>query len=166
MGKPPVYDRAALNQSADEKLSIKALRDANEDDLRTLSSEISSEDYQKALYVVEENQRVLSFAKAIKENDIKLLGELLYKSHQGLSEQYKVSCKELDFMVDFTKQYPEILGCRMMGGGFGGCTINIIKKEFSNAFEEQITKAYKTKFNIDCTIIRVQLSQGVHQIKL
>ena len=101
-------------------LKVKALRDVSEADLVKIKDELSEADYQKALYVIQENHRVLEFIEAAKQSDVKTMGELLYISHQGLSKQYKVSCKELDFLVDFARSTKGVVGARMMGGGFGG----------------------------------------------
>jgi len=88
----------------------------------------SSEDVKKrAYFVVEENARVNSLVSALEKGNFELCGSLLYASHKGLSSQYEVSCDELDFLVDFFREEPSVLGSRMMGGGFGGCTINLVR---------------------------------------
>ena len=121
-------DRREACERVSKLLKIKALRDACKQDLETIKEQISKEDYSKAMYVIEENKRVEEFTKAINIDSLKTLGALLYQSHEGLSTKFKVSCKELDFLVEQTKSNKNILGARMMGGGFGGCTINLIKK--------------------------------------
>ena len=88
------------------------MRDASKEDLDRVKSDISEEDYQKALYVINENHRVKQFSEAIKNGDLKALGNLLYQSHEGLSTKYKVSCKELDFLVDRAKENPNVIGSR------------------------------------------------------
>lgn len=158
-------DRREVCEKVSAKLNIKALRDATISDLDTIKEEITAEDYQKALYIIEENLRVKEFSKAIKADDIKQLGELLYKSHSGLSTQFKVSCKELDFLVDHTKNNPNILGARMMGGGFGGCTINLILKSEVKSFKKEISSLFKREFGNDCSIYNVKLSDGTQKIK-
>ena len=122
-------DRREVCERVSGLLHLNALRDASKEDIDRIKSDISEEDYQKALYVINENHRVKQFSEAIKNGDIKALGNLLYQSHEGLSTKYKVSCKELDFLVDRAKENPNVLGSRMMGGGFGGCTINLVKKD-------------------------------------
>lgn len=158
-------DRREVCEKVSAKLNIKALRDATISDLDTIKEEITAEDYQKALYIIEENLRVKEFSKAIKADDIKQLGELLYKSHNGLSTQFKVSCKELDFLVDHTKNNPNILGARMMGGGFGGCTINLILKSEVKSFKKEISSLFKREFGNNCSIYNVKLSDGTQKIK-
>ncbi|OJJ22012.1 galactokinase [marine bacterium AO1-C] len=143
---------------------VKALRDISEADLSKVKDKLSTEDYQKALYVIQENERVVEASKAISTNDIQALGELLYASHEGLQHQYKVSCEELDFLVNATKENEAIAGTRMMGGGFGGCTINIIKQTAVAAFKEEITPLYQEKFNKTPSFYDVQISNGVSKI--
>ncbi len=145
-------------------LGVKVLRDATEKGLLNIKIQISEDDYQKALYIIQENKRVLQASKAIETNNIKLLGELLYTTHEGLKNNYKVSCEELDFLVEQTNDKSEILGARMMGGGFGGCTINLIKKD-SKEVLNQITKAYQSKFNIQASVYHIKLSDGVKILK-
>ena len=122
---------------------------------------ISDDDYQKALYVINENQRVKQFSEAIKNDDIEALGDLLYQSHEGLSTKYKVSCKELDFLVEYTMEYDKILGSRMMGGGFGGCTLSLIKDSFIEEFIKEIKQKYFSKFKRKLNPIIANLNQGI-----
>ena len=158
-------DRRSVCEKVSNLLNVKALRDATKDDLEKVKSDISEEDFQKCLYIIEENNRVQQFSKAIEEDNIGALGTLLYQSHHGLSKQYKVSCDELDFLVEKTIENKNILGARMMGGGFGGCTINLIKKSEIQKFKKEIAKAYQEKFNKECAIYNVKLSKGTRQIK-
>jgi len=152
-------NRRSVCEKVASILGINALRDATEKDLYGIKIQISEADYQKALYVIQENKRVLQASEAIKVQDLKMLGKLLYKSHNGLKEQYQVSCDELDFLVEQTKNTPEILGARMMGGGFGGCTINLIKKDSKNVLDKLIS-SYQSKFNIQPSVYYVKISDG------
>jgi galactokinase len=145
-------------------LNVKALRDVTEKDLLTIKDKISEEDYQKALFVVQENNRALAASGAMAANDIEKLGELVFGSHDGLQHQYKVSCDELDFLVDLAKDCDDVIGSRMMGGGFGGCSINIVKKGKATAFVEKVAPLYKEKFNKECSPYSVNISQGTHKI--
>jgi galactokinase len=86
----------------------------------------------------------------------------MYQSHDGLSNQYKVSCEELDFLVSQAKKNNYVLGARMMGGGFGGCTINLISKNEAKNFAEATSKAFKNTFDNECSVYFVALSQGTH----
>lgn len=157
-------DRRSVCESISKLLGIKALRDAKEKDLEKVIDGITAENYQKALYVIQENERTIKAAKAIEDKDLQTLGALLYQSHEGLSKQYNVSCDELDFLVEQAKKNKHVLGARMMGGGFGGCTINLVEKIEAKAFAEEASKAYKNKFNRDCSVYFVKLSNGTHVV--
>lgn len=158
-------DRRAACESISKLLNIKALRDATEADLKKVIDKVPPSNYQKALFVIQENSRTLKAAKAIEDNDLKKLGALIYQSHQGLSNQYKVSCDELDFLVNQAKKNKHVLGARMMGGGFGGCTINLIAKSEAKAFIETVSKVYKNKFNKACSTYLIKLEKGTHIVK-
>lgn len=153
-------DRRSVCESISDMLNVKALRDATEYDLESIKDKVTPENYQKALYVIQENNRAIQASKAIEKSDLKTLGKLIYASHYGLQNQYKVSCEELDFLVDQAKLNGHVLGARMMGGGFGGCTINLIAKSETESFKYFIAEAYKNRFNKDCSIYSVELSNG------
>jgi len=153
-------DRRTVCETISKKMNVIALRDATKENLEGIRKEVSAEDFQKALYVIEENQRVQSFAKAIKKNKLKKMGKLMYASHAGLSEQYKVSCQELDFLVDRAKENQNVLGARMMGGGFGGCTINLVLKSAAEDFEKEVSSAFLNEFGKSCSVYQVKLSKG------
>jgi galactokinase len=157
-------NRRAVCENVASLLNVKALRDASEEDLLTVKDQISEEDYQKALFVIQENNRALAASKAMTDNDIEKLGELVFGSHAGLQYQYKVSCDELDFLVDLAKESDLVIGSRMMGGGFGGCTINIVKKGKANLFVEKVAPLYKEKFKKECSPYSVNISEGTHKI--
>ncbi|WP_439129543.1 galactokinase [Polaribacter sp.] len=158
-------DRRSACESIATLLDVKALRDATEADLEKIIDKVTPTNYQKALYVIQENERTLKAAKAIEDNDLERLGKLIYQSHAGLSDQYKVSCDELDFLVAQAKKNKYVLGARMMGGGFGGCTINLVARNEVNAFEETVSKAYKNKFDKECSVYFIELSNGTHLVK-
>ena len=158
-------DRRSVCETISEMLNIKALRDASETDLQKIIDKVTPENYQKALFVIQENARAEKASIAMQNGDLETLGALIYGSHAGLQNQYKVSCDELDFLVERAKENKAILGARMMGGGFGGCTINLIAKNAVKAFKTSITKAYKKEFGKDCSIYSVELSDGTHLIK-
>lgn len=120
--------------------------------------------YKRCSYVLEENQRVLEAAEALQNNDLARVGALLYESHEGQRKKYEVSCPELDFLVEFSKVDRAILGSRMMGGGFGGCTLNLIHEEAVNQFVESASIAYKRKFGIVLSYFRTFPSQGTSLI--
>ncbi len=157
-------DRRSVCESIAGMLHIKALRDATEYDLESIKDKVTPENYQKALYVIQENNRVVEASKAMQQSDLNALGELLYASHKGLQKQYKVSCEELDFLVEQAKLNKHVLGARMMGGGFGGCTINLIEKTAVASFIASVSEAYKNKFNKECSIYSVEISNGTEII--
>jgi galactokinase len=158
-------DRRSVCESIASMLKVKALRDATEYDLETIKDQVTPENYQKALYVIQENERAVKASKAMEAGDLKTLGTLIYASHNGLQHQYKVSCEELDFLVEQAKLNGHVLGARMMGGGFGGCTINLIAKTATASFKTFVSEAYKNKFNKDCSIYSVKLSNGTDIIQ-
>ncbi|MBD1429430.1 galactokinase [Sphingobacterium litopenaei] len=143
---------------------VESLRDVTLAQLDELVKPVSVEYYQKARFVVEENERLLKAAEALKSNDIKTLGQLLYAAHWALSKEYEVSCEELDFLVSTVSTYPEVAGARMMGGGFGGCTINIIEKGKSQNVIDKLSNLYFNKFNLNLIPIKVSISNGTHEI--
>lgn len=158
-------DRRSACESIAELLGVKALRDVSVIDLETIKDKVTPQNYQKALYVIQENNRALMASKAIEDNDLETLGSLIFQSHNGLQHQYKVSCEELDFLVDLAKSNEHILGARMMGGGFGGCTINLIAKSEAKAFADFASEAYKNIFKKECSVYFVKLSDGTHLVK-
>ncbi len=117
--------------------------------------------FQRALYVSRENTRTLKAAELIRKGKILDFGTLMYQTHQGLSENYEVSCAELDFLVSLTKNIDQVAGSRMMGGGFGGCTINLVREDFVDTFLDLVKEKYKTEFNIELNSILVETSNGV-----
>ena len=120
--------------------------------------------YRRAKFVKEENKRVHDFCNALEKKDYGELGSLLYKSHEGLSHDYEVSCQEMDALVEITKSHPEISGARMMGGGFGGCMISLIKKEKVQEITQSILKSYKERVGLYAEIHFVHTSEGAFVI--
>ena len=155
-------NRRQVCEEVASMLHVRALRDASENDLSSLKEKISEEDFQKALYVVQEIDRAQKASEALKNDDLEVLGQLLFETHEGLKRQYQVSCDELDFLVDKAKNNDGVIGARMMGGGFGGCTINIVHKDSKNIFKMEIAKDYKNKFGVECSFYDVSLEDGTH----
>lgn len=143
---------------------VKSLRDVSVDMLEESKSEMNPVVYNRCTYVVEENARLLLTCKALSNNHFDKVGKLLYGSHEGLKDKYEVSCKELDYLVDLASKTKGVMGARMMGGGFGGCTINLVK---DNAVEDLISKAnseYKRWFDRKPKIYKVKISDGAREI--
>jgi galactokinase len=146
--------------------AIQSFRDVTKpDDLVDYKDEMSKEVYKRCLYVVEEIERTQKAAKLLKENDVIGFGKLMFQTHDGLRYQYHVSSKELDFLVDAAKENEDVVGSRLMGGGFGGCTINLIKKEGVKSFLSKILPAYKKQFDIDAEVYDVKVVGGTHEIE-
>lgn len=139
---------------------IISLRDVNETMLKEFKDELTWDIYLRCKYVVEEKYRVLTAVKALRNNDLVQFGGLMYQTHEGLSKEYKVSCSELDFLVEYSKEIDEVIGSRMMGGGFGGCTINLIHEEAVSSFTDKVSKAYFEKFNIQLTAFEANPREG------
>lgn len=158
-------DRRAACEQVSKLLGISALRDATESDLEKIAHKIDTDTYHMALYVIQENERTALASKAMEEGQIEQLGELLIQGHMGLKNQYKVSCPELDFLVDMAIENDHVLGARMMGGGFGGCTINIVSKEHLQEYKSQVEESYRNEFTQNCSFYEVSLSDGTHLVK-
>jgi galactokinase len=158
-------DRRSACENVAKILKVETLREASEEDLEKIRDKVTPENYQKASYVIQEIDRTQKAAKAIEKKDLVTLGALIYASHNGLQHQYKVSCTELDFLVTQAKKNKHVLGARMMGGGFGGCTINLIAKSEAIAFAEAASKAFKNKFSNECSVYFIELSDGTYLVK-
>ena len=157
-------DRRNVCEKVARLLNIQSLRDASESSLDRIKNQLSDSEYKKALYVVRENKRVQLFSEAILNKDYTSMGKLLYETHEGLSKNYKVSCDELDFLVEKTKSMDTVYGARMMGGGFGGCTINLVLESAVDTFKTEISKQFLEEFSTPCSIYDVTISQGTHLI--
>ncbi|MBK8055673.1 MAG: galactokinase [Saprospiraceae bacterium] len=144
---------------------VKALRDLHVDELYKIEKLLPDTLFNRASFVIQENQRVLDAVEAIRLKNFAQLGELLYASHDGLSQMYDVSCEELDWLVNFTLDQDDFLGARMMGGGFGGCTINLTTKETDIAVLEEMAAKYSEKFGIRPEIIPISPEDGILQKK-
>ena len=158
-------ERRTVCEKVANLLNLKALRDASQSKLKSIRNQISETDFNKALYVIQENERVKKFATSITQNEYERLGKLMYESHEGLSKNYKVSCEELDFLVEITKSMDFVYGSRMMGGGFGGCTINLVERSNIDNFKTTTEKKFLKKFKRQCSIYDVNISKGTHLIK-
>jgi galactokinase len=111
-------------------------------------------------FVLEEIQRLQDACIDLEQHDMASFGKKMFATHKGLSELFDVSCKELDFMVDFVKNEPAVLGARMMGGGFGGCSINLVKAEAIEALSGRIEAAYKAAFGIEMKVYIATIEEG------
>ncbi len=142
---------------------IEFLRDANMDMLKEVKSGISPEDFKRAEYIIEEIQRVLDVCDALEQKDYERVGQKMYEAHHGMSKLYEVSCEELDFLNDCARKN-HVTGSRVMGGGFGGCTINLVKNELYDAFVNEAVESFKHRFNRSPKIYDVIISDGAHKL--
>ena len=152
---------ALKNKYADR--TIETLRDANWEMLDSVKNEVSEEDMKRATYVLGEKDRVLAVCEALNAGDYEKVGQMMYETHNGLSKDYEVSCEELDFLVEIARKNG-VTGSRIMGGGFGGCTINLVKDELYDRFINDAVAEYKEKFNKQLKIYNVVISDGAHKV--
>ncbi|EKB49926.1 galactokinase [Cecembia lonarensis] len=146
------------------QVGVASLRDLKLKHLNEIKPFIDREVLGRGVYVIEENERVIEASEALKEGNILKVGKLMYASHEGLSKKYGVSCQELDFLVDQSKSLDFVIGSRMMGGGFGGCTINILQKEKVGQFKDIIASAYLSKFGKAPKFYEISLGDGTREI--
>ncbi len=142
---------------------VEFLRDVNMEMLAEVKGKVSEEDYMRAEYVIEEIQRVLDVCDALEKDDYETVGEKMYETHEGMSKLYEVSCVELDFLNDVAKECG-VTGSRVMGGGFGGCTINLVKEELYTLFIEKAKEDFKAKFGKSPKIYDVIISDGARKL--
>ena len=116
--------------------------------------------YRRCRYVVEENLRLLGACEDLQRSNIEALGAKMLATHRGLSKDYEVSCKELDFLVEAVRNEPGVLGARMMGGGFGGCTINIVESTLAENLTDRIAAVYRSAMGLELTPYTVQTADG------
>lgn len=144
---------------------VRFLRDATMEQLNIVKNKglISGEDYMRAKYVIEETQRVYAVSDALERGDYETVGEKMYETHHGMSKLYEVSCEELDFLNDVAREHG-VTGSRVMGGGFGGCTINLVKDELYDSFIEDAKMKFKEKFGREPKVYEVIISEGARKL--
>ena len=143
---------------------VEFLSDAKRVWLDEVREQIPEEDFLRAEYVIGEVQRVLDVCDALERDDYETVGEMMYQTHFGLSRLYEVSCEELDFLNKLARKM-DVTGSRVMGGGFGGCTINLVKDELYDAFIAEAKKQFATRFGHEPKIYDVVVSDGAREIK-
>ena len=143
---------------------VKYLSDATMTMLDEVNNEISQEDYMRAKYVIGEKQRVLDVCDALEKGDYATVGDRMYGTHYGMSKEYEVSCDELDFLNDIAKECG-VTGSRVMGGGFGGCTINLVKEGLYDKFIETANNKFNKKFGHEPKVYDVVISDGARRIE-
>ena len=139
---------------------VKSFRNCTEEQLLSIQDKIDETVFKRVHYVVKEINRVIKACEALDKGNIEELGQLLFETHHGLSQEYEVSCAELDMLVDTAKADNAIIGSRLMGGGFGGCTINLIKKGHENEVKSKFSNLYLDTFGIELKFYDVKISNG------
>ena len=142
---------------------FETLRDANWDDLEAVKDVVRAEDYKRAHFVLGEKERVLAVCDALVAGDYETVGQKMYETHHGLSKEYEVSCEELDFLNDVAKENG-VTGSRIMGGGFGGCTINLVKDNVYDKFIADVTEKFNAKYGHAPEVYPVVISDGSHKV--
>ena len=155
----PYNDRRASCERVAAVLGQEFLRGATMEQLEAIKDQISEEDYMRARYVIGEEKRVLDVCEALERDDYETVGERMYETHWGMSKDYEVSCEELDFLATVAKECG-VTGSRIMGGGFGGCTINLVKEELYDNFVATVTERFKEKYGHEPKIYPVVISDG------
>ena len=160
----PYNKRRESCERVAKTLGVETLRDADMSMLEAAKAQISDEDYKRAVYVIGEKQRVLDVCEALEKGDYETVGQRMYETHHGLSKDYEVSCEELDFLNDVAKECG-VTGSRIMGGGFGGCTINLVKEDLYDTFVQTAKTKFNEKYGIEPIIIDVVISDGAHKVE-
>ena len=153
---------ATLQKKYTDK-KIETLRDADWAMLESVKGEMSEEDYLRATFVLGEKDRVLAVCDALEKGDYETVGKKMYETHHGLSKEYEVSCEELDYLNELAKEN-NVTGSRIMGGGFGGCTINLVKEELYDAFVANASEKYEAKYGRKPGVYNVVIGDGSRKI--
>ncbi len=159
----PYNDRRASCERVAAVLGQEFLRGATMEQLEAIKDKISEDDYLRARYVIGEEQRVLDVCEALEKGDYETVGERMYETHWGMSRDYEVSCEELDFLATVAKECG-VTGSRIMGGGFGGCTINLVKEELYDSFIATVTAQFAEKYGHEPKIYPVVISDGSRRL--
>ncbi len=160
----PYNKRRESCERVAKRLGIETLRDASMEDLEGIKSDITAEDFFRAKFVIEEKERVLAVCDALVAGDYETVGKKMYETHAGLSKDYEVSCVELDFLNDVAKEMG-VTGSRIMGGGFGGCTINLLPNDLHDKFVAEVTARFNEKYGHEPMIYDVVISDGARLVK-
>ena len=142
---------------------VKSLRDATIEMLEEVKGEVTGDEYKRARYVIGEVERVLAVCDALQNDDYEMVGKMMYETHYGLSKEYEVSCEELDYLNDIAKE-AGVTGSRIMGGGFGGCTINLVAEELVDNFKKVAKEKFAEKYGKEPIIIDVVIGDGARKL--
>jgi len=152
--------RQAVAQIASTGLAVESLRDVKPSDLAATRGVLTDLLWRRAHHVVSENQRVLEAVQALEGGDLEHFGALMNASHNSLRDDYEVSCKELDALVELARKQPGVLGARMTGAGFGGCTVNLVRADAAEAFARAIARGYQEALGLKAEVYICQASDG------
>jgi galactokinase len=141
--------------------SVKSLRDVSVRELEEHKNDLPAVVYNRCFYVVNEKERLLAGCEELQNGDLVSFGKLMFATHEGLSKKYEVSCTELDFLVNSAHTIDGVVGARMMGGGFGGCTINLVQSDKVDNFTARIQEAYHKLFGVVPEVYVTQIEDGV-----
>ena len=155
----PYNKRRQSCERVAKRLGIETLRDATMEMLNSVKTDITAEDYFRAKFVIEEKDRVLAVCDALMKDDYETVGKKMYETHEGLSKDYEVSCEELDYLNEVAKECG-VTGSRIMGGGFGGCTVNLVKKDLVEPFIATVKEKFNAKYGHEPRIYPVIVSDG------
>ena len=158
----PYNKRRESCERVAQTLGVETLRDADMAMLEAAKDKVSDEDFMRARYVIGEKQRVLDVCDALQRGDFATVGRCMYETHEGLSKDYEVSCEELDLLVDIARQCG-VTGSRIMGGGFGGCTINLVSDDRYDAFIAAAREQFNAKYGHEPIVYPVVISDGAHK---
>jgi galactokinase len=152
--------REAVAKIAATGRAVKSLRDVQLSDLQAARGTLDNLLWRRAHHVVSENQRVLEAVNVLENGELERFGELMNASHASLRDDYEVSCKELDTLVELARQQPGVLGARMTGAGFGGCTVNLVRAEAAKSFAQAVARGYENALGLKAEIYVCQASDG------
>ncbi len=144
---------------------VRSLRDVSVKLINEYKTKLDPVVFKRCKYAVEENERLLNACVSLTKGDLREFGKFMNETHDGLSNDYEVSCKELDYLVNLTKDSENVYGSRMMGGGFGGCTINLVENNAVDSVSEKVKKAYTEKFGFEPKIYCTKISNGTEIIR-
>lgn len=160
----PYNKRRESCERVAKRLGLETLRDATMEMLDNVKGDITAEDYFRAKFVIEEKDRVLAVCDALQAGDYDTVGQKMYETHRGLSKDYEVSCVELDFLNDVAREMG-VTGSRIMGGGFGGCTINLVRNDLHDAFVKEAVSRFEKEYGHEPKIYDVVISDGARRVE-
>lgn len=160
----PYNERRESCERVAQAAGVESLRDCTWEMLEQVKATVPEVDYRRAKFVLGEEERVMAVCKALEKGDYEAVGAQMYLTHEGLSKDYEVSCEELDYLVEQARKHG-VSGSRIMGGGFGGCSINLVKERLYDDFVEGVQKDYEKRFGVKCRVIPVVIGDGARKVE-